>query len=464
MPVLSALRRFFLPGRQRLLVAFSGGPDSLCLAWGLQQIAAELRLEIFAIHVDHGLDADSPRRAAGAAALADRLGIALTSWRLESGPPPGESAEAWARRRRYRELDRLAEEHGADAVVTAHHADDQAETVLLRMLYGSGLEGLAAIRTTVDRERRRRVVRPLLGVRRELILKTLKTTGLEPVIDPTNAVLRTPRNRIRHQLLPRLGARDPVLVERLGALAEAAAAANRRCDQMLSAMLSVRRLAEEQQPGGGAELDRRAAEALPEPLIGTALAVLGRRAGARYPAGAPARQELLRQLRQSRRIGCDCGHGWRWEGDRESLRLIRPKPKPAKFAYTLAVPGEVGIPELDLRARLRRGKVASWMFRGRVDRAGLAVELSPGNRVVFRNRRPGDRIQPLGSTRRLRVKDLLIARKVPRARRDRLPMMVIDGTIAWIPGVTIDERFRLRREETAWIAEIEPLNDSTLEP
>jgi len=124
----------------------------------------------------------------------------------------------------------------------------------------------------------------------------------------------------------------------------------------------------------------------------------------------------------------------------------------------------VGIPELDLRARLRRGKVASWMFRGRVDRTGLAVELSAGNRVVIRNRRPGDRIQPLGGTRRLRVKDLLIARKVPRARRDRLPLMVIDGEIAWIPGITIDERFRLQGEKTTWIAEIEPLNDSTVEP
>lgn len=463
MPVLCALRRFFHPGRQRLLVAFSGGPDSLCLLWGLQRIAAELRLEILAAHVDHGLDSDSPRRAAGAAELAERLGIALAPSRLAGGPPTGESAEAWARRHRYRELDRLAGEHRADAVVTAHHAEDQAETVLLRMLYGSGIEGLAAIRATASREGCRPVVRPLLGIRRQLILATLQDTGLEPMIDPTNAVLRTPRNRIRHQLLPRLSAGDPLLVERLGALAKAAAAASRRSDRMLTTALSVRRLTEAQHPGGGAELDRRAAETLPEPLIGAALAVLGRRAGAPYPAGAPARQELLRQLRESRRVGCDCGHGWRFEGDRESLRLVRPKPKMAKFAYTLTIPGEVAIPELGLRARLRRGKVASWMFRGRVDRAGLAVELSPGNRVEIRNRRPGDRIQPLGSTERLRVKDLLIARKVPRARRDHLPLMVIDGTIAWIPGITIDERFRLRSEETAWIAEIEPLNDSTVE-
>ena len=429
----------------------------------MTRIAEELRLDVAAAHLDHSLDPDSGLRAAGAAELAARLGVPLISTRLAGGPPRGESTEAWARRRRYALLEEIARDRGADAVVTAHHADDQAETVLLRMLYGSGLEGLAAIRATAVREGRLPVERPLLGLRREDLLAALAAAGLEPLTDPTNADPRVPRNRVRHHLLPALAAADPAVAERLAALAAAAAAAGRRCDELLAAALDVRRLGGDP-VDGGADLDRGALEALPEPLPEIALALLARRAGAAYPAGAPARQELLRQLAGNRRIGCDCGRGWRFEADLERLRVVRAKPKTAEFAYTLAVPGEVGIPELDLRARLRPGRIASWMFRGRVDRAGLAAELSHRNRVVIRNRRPGDRIQPLGATERLRVKDLLIARKVPRDRRDRLPMMVIDGSIAWIPGITIDERYRLHRGETAWIAEIEPLNDSCVEP
>ena len=95
------------------------------------------------------------------------------------------------------------------------------------------------------------------------------------------------------------------------------------------------------------------------------------------------------------------------------------------------------------------------MFRGRADRAGLASSLPTGSRVEIRNRRPGDRIQPLGGKERLRLKDLLIARRVPRHLRDRLPLLVIDGVLAWVPGVTIDERFRLGDEKTTWIAEID---------
>ena len=95
------------------------------------------------------------------------------------------------------------------------------------------------------------------------------------------------------------------------------------------------------------------------------------------------------------------------------------------------------------------------MFRGRADRAGLASSLPAGSRVVVRNRRPGDRIQPLGGKERVRLKDLLIAHRVPRYRRDRLPLLEIDGNLAWIPGVTIDHRYRLGDETTTWIAEIE---------
>ena len=94
------------------------------------------------------------------------------------------------------------------------------------------------------------------------------------------------------------------------------------------------------------------------------------------------------------------------------------------------------------------------MLRGAPDRAGLALPLSAGARVEVRNRRPGDRIRPLGAPGGRRLKEVLIDHRVPRERRDRLPLLVVDGRIAWVPGVTIDEAFRLREGSPVWLAEV----------
>ena len=94
------------------------------------------------------------------------------------------------------------------------------------------------------------------------------------------------------------------------------------------------------------------------------------------------------------------------------------------------------------------------MFAGSPRRAGLALPLTEGDRVVVRNRRPGDRIHPLGAGGSRRLKAVLIDRRIPRQERQRLPLLCVGGRIAWIPGVTIDHRFRLNGEATAWVAEI----------
>ena len=458
-----ALRRFVrqtLPRDGLLLVAFSGGPDSTALLFGLTQAAAGGGLHLHAAHLDHGLDADSPRRARAARQLAAAMGIPITVERLRNRRAAGESAEDFARRHRYAFLGRLADRLDASYIATAHHADDQAETVLLRLLFGTGLAGLGAIRPVYGR-----VVRPLLGSRRAELRQALEGSGLEPVDDPTNTDLKTPRNLVRRRLLPHLEARDPETVDRLCRLADAARRARRKVERRIEPLLDLR------QPRGalghesrGIAVDRRALEDLPEPLLTTALALVHAHAGAPYPASSAARHELVRQLRAGLGVGCDCGDGWRWEGGTEGIRLTRGQSSPGKFAYNLDVPGSVDVTELNLSVRLTRGRVAPWMFGGRVRRAGLAVGELKNHTVVVRNRRPGDRIRPLGHSSRRRLKDLLIDRRVPRWERDRLPLLVIDDEIAWVPGVTIGESFRLDEKSPVWIAEIDDLQAQSVNP
>jgi tRNA(Ile)-lysidine synthase len=432
-----------------VVVAFSGGPDSTALLWGMSMLAPRLALRLFAAHLDHAMDAGSAARAAAAARLAARLGVPFVAARREI--LYGESREAAARRARYEFLEQVRQAAGARWVATAHHRDDQAETVLLRLLFGSGVEGLAGIRPVHGA-----VVRPLLEAPRAELAAALATAGLVPVDDPTNRDLAVPRNRVRHRLLPALHSADPTdpeLSSRLARLGTRAQAAGAALDRRLAGLLTA-----SAGPGGaGVAVGRAELERLPAELWPFALAWLHRRAGAPYPAGAAARAELLRQLGRPGRTACDCGRGWRWEARGGLLVLGRTtetrKPVP-DFTYTLEVPGELDVPEVSVRMRLCRRAVEPWMFRGSPYRAGLALPLAEGDRVTIRNRRPGDRIHPLGADGSRRLKEVLIDRRVPRPARERLPLLCVGERIAWVPGIAIEQRFRLAGHATAWVAEV----------
>ncbi len=448
-----------LAADDRVVVAFSGGADSTALLLGMSRLARRGGFHLIAAHLDHGMDAGSAGRAGAAARLAARLEVPAV---LERRPVlelrrPGESPEAAARRIRYGFLDEVRRQTGARYVTTAHHRDDQAETVLLRLAFGTGVAGLAGIRPVHGA-----VVRPLLGqpglpglpglpgATRAGLEAVVAAAGLVPVEDPTNRDLGAARNRVRHLLLPDLARTIPDLPARLAGLAERARRAGGALERRLDRLLQVETLPR------GVAVDLRALESLPPELLPWTLALLHRRAGAPYPAARAARTELLRQLGGPGRIACDCGDGWIWrrEDGRLTLRRREEDGGPPSFTYTLEVPGELEIPEVALRIRLTRQPVEPWMLAGSRLRAGLALPVAEGDRVTVRSRRPGDRVRPLGAGGSRKLKDVLIDRRVPRRERDRLPLLCVGGHIAWVPGVTIDQRFRLTGEPTAWVAEV----------
>jgi tRNA(Ile)-lysidine synthase len=445
-----------VPSGALLLVAYSGGPDSTALLWGLARLAPRRGLRLAAAHLDHDLDPGAARRAAGARSLAARLGVPLV---VERHPVAalrrrGESPEEAARRVRYDFLFGAAERWGAAAVLTAHHLDDQAETVLLRLLSGSGLEGLAGIRA-----RSGLLHRPLLNLPRAVLRAALESAGIAPLVDPTNWQLERPRNRLRWDLLPRWTARMPDLAARLGHLAAAAAVANAVVERALEPRLRT------SADGDGVRVDRAALASLPVALRSAAASLLHRRAGLAHPPSTRAIAELFRQLEHGRRVGCDAGGGWRWQARGADLRLGPPRIPAAPFAYTFAVPGECEIHELRARLRVRRAAFEPWMRQGDPRRAGLRLRLADGEVLTVRTRRPGDRLRALGAPGERRLKEVLIDRGVARAERDRLPLLCQGERILWVPGVTIAEDCRLRpeslepRDSDTWVAEIQPLED-----
>jgi tRNA(Ile)-lysidine synthase len=186
------LRALVGPDPGRLGIAFSGGPDSLAL---LLLAAAAFPGEVAAATVDHGLRAESAAEAELARRASSLVGVPHRTLRVEV--PRGASIQAQARQARYRALAKWAETQGIAILLTAHHADDQAETLLMRLLRGSGVGGLAGVRPSMLFEGRTPVCRPLLGWRRSELAAIVEGAGLAAVADPSNADPAYDRARLR---------------------------------------------------------------------------------------------------------------------------------------------------------------------------------------------------------------------------------------------------------------------------
>lgn len=198
-------RHEMLPPGRAVLVACSGGPDSICLLHSLHRLRRLLRVRLEVFHFDHRLHRVSREHAAYVRRQATRMRLPFHLREARDGPAGGESPEAWARLARYAALTEVATERGIERAAVAHTRDDQAETVLLGLIRGGGLEavaGMAPVATVPPLGLT--VVRPLLDVTRDEVEAFCRALRLRPREDPTNRDPRFLRNRVRHRALPRL--------------------------------------------------------------------------------------------------------------------------------------------------------------------------------------------------------------------------------------------------------------------
>jgi tRNA(Ile)-lysidine synthase len=203
-----------LTGGETVLVGVSGGADSVALLTTLHALAPTWRLHLRVLHVDHGLRPDSAVDAQFVRRLGERLGVPVDVAVVQLGPG---SVEAAARAARYTALETVADRVGATRIALGHTADDQAETVLMRLIEGAGMRGLAGIPAV-----RGRIVRPLIEARHRDAVAELEAAGVPWVEDPSNHDPKFFRNRVRHELLPLLAAAyEREIVSRLECVARA---------------------------------------------------------------------------------------------------------------------------------------------------------------------------------------------------------------------------------------------------
>jgi tRNA(Ile)-lysidine synthase len=440
-PVEAALRAMNVPQGSRLVVGVSGGPDSVALLDALWNLASERSWTISVGHINHGLRGeegnDDERFVVN---LAKELGFRCDVARVDTTAEARIrklSVEHAARELRYAALEAMRRDSNADLLLTAHTEDDQAETLLLRLLRGTGIVGLAGIYPV-----RGLIRRPLLGVTREEVVMYLQARGRGYRLDSSNLDPRYLRNRVRREVMPTLEHLHPGAAHRIAGTtnlvrpvsgylsAEAAAAidlmAVHRTDTAVTASLSVWRT-------------------LHEALRRETLRVLIAQAGARSDVSvahiAQAEDALLSSATCP--VTLPMGLAVSVRGSRLCFAFDVSRLPPVADSTVMRIPDEVNGPFGVLRAEaigsLSEGELNRLVAVCGPFHALCDAELL-GDELRIRGRQPGDRIRPVGRGGSRKVQDLFVDLKVPRAHRHRVAVIENASGIVWIPGYALDQR------------------------
>ena len=474
-----------------VVVGVSGGADSVALLHLLSRLREGWSIEVVAAHLDHGLRADSGDDAAFVAEISDRWEVPLKASTLPRHALAGSgNLEAVARRARYRFLAEVAAGYQADGrlveVAVGHTANDQAETVLMNLIRGSGLDGLAGMRPARplfadDRPVPNvRLVRPLLGAARDEIIQYLVQHGIPWREDPSNQDRSLVRNRLRHEVLPRLEEINPRVVASLCRTASLLAAEADRSDSharkaMLAARLGGGGTRGQEEPGLAADSCQTGPSGSADRQVFDlaafrGLSVADQRATLRAAgfclglSSASTSFDAIERLRQSLLEEARAGGPYTWVADVMltraasffSLHRAAATPFVADHPYLdcdwrarqwsrrLEIPGEIALTDWTLHCEL--------LERGDLPR-GWPARVSPWEAYISADRvqqlalaapQPGQRFAQLGlGGHGKRLSDYLTDRKVPRWFRSGWPVLLDGGEVVWVGGHQIADRVRI---------------------
>lgn len=440
----------------RVVVAVSGGPDSVALLVALDILSSELNFVLIVAHLNHGLRREANEEALFVDHLASTLGhpcevdcADVSEYSRESG----KSIEDAAREIRYAFLNRVAWKYCADKIALGHHRQDQAETVLMNMIRGSGPEGLKGMLPM----RERKYIRPLLFIDKDEIMDFLHERNMSYATDSSNDSILYLRNRVRHELLPTL--REDF---------------NARMDAGLSQMAEVMRLEDECMDQWvdktidrwGVSLQGESAlleindwlelhGALQNRIIKKVLlSFCPEKKGISF-AHVMAVRNLMLQGNPAGRISLP--YGLRAKREYRSLIISRAEPSHQEksagdtvpeFCYIPEIPGETYIAETGMTIKLSLGNQDinnPETFGLRHDIAFMDYDkiILP---LTIRSFRAGDRIQPIGMAGNKKIKSYFIDAKIPRFKRKDVPLLVDSQSVLWIGGWRLSEVVRITSE------------------
>ena len=458
------------PESGTIIVAVSGGADSLCLLHVLNRLCGsgpEARypaVRLHVAHLNHKLRGEaSYQDAAFIAQLADSWGLPVTIGEIDVpalARQEGRSLEDAARTARYRFLRDVAQ---GRLIAVAHHADDQVETLLLHWLRGEGLAGMVGMLP-----RQQDIIRPLLGVTHAETVAYCSQHALLPLEDTSNRDPRFLRNRVRHELLPLLESMNPGIHATLLRNTEVAHVDVAWIEAQVERYWSAVVLAEQEER---ITLDSAALLTLPLSLQRHLL----RRVTARLCAGqSPLElrhylliEELLRrEIAGTEEVTLQLPAQLQVTRNFTNLVFERLSSKEAEHIFSaldeaipLPVPGRVAVPgtpwiasaeivtepvaRLARQALQRQDWLSVWQFLPKTRYTVYIDADRAGPVLTVRTRRPGDRMRPLGMAREKKVQDMLVNEHIPGADRPYIPLFFSASHCVWLAGVQIDDRVRL---------------------
>ncbi len=442
-------------GDRGILVAVSGGPDSVFLLHVLSALSKRGKRtgELYAANLDHGIRGEESRLDSSfVVKLCSDWDIPLATESVDTreGKLPGESLEQAARRMRYDFLESTACMFEVDRVATGHTADDQAETLLLRIERGTGIEGARGVMASrpISRDSDVSLIRPILGIERREIMGYLRTHRILWRTDSTNEEIRYARNRIRLWLseLP-----DDAYARLRAALCSLAGYASRDWPRLQEKAVGILQDAASETEDG-IEVSVPSLNIEPKELSPYVVREMMRMAAGGLRRITSVHVQEVEKLLSGPSVGrVELPGGASVVREYDTLRIGRIVREPSTdMKLDLPIPGEVSLPNGSvISASIVDGDPGKEMEKsGNNVFVEYADAEEIGKSVTIRFREPGDKFRPLGGPGEKCLKAFFIDSKVPRSERDRVPLVVSGDRIVWVAGHRLDERFKLRPESS----------------
>ena len=454
-------RYHLLDKGDRLIVGVSGGMDSMVLLFLLNAFRQEFDLSLIVAHINHGLRPDeSEKEAELVLRESEKLGFPFEYEKFdvkEFQRAGGLSIQDAARRVRFHFFNSLLKKHSAQKIALGHHADDQVETLLLRLIRGSGLQGLKGMLPI----REGRVIHPLIEVWRKEIESFARERGIPHFLDSSNVKANYLRNRIRLSLIP-LIERDyqpkfkSVIIRTSALLKEEDDYLDKEAEEVFQKIIQEKKEAFSFRFSEYQSLHRTIQRRLIQKFIGK----IYHGEGIMEEGKGVAIEFIFKRLSQSSpSFLIELPHGISFEKryDRVFLRKEWVKPIPP-FEVELNRPGSIFVDDIGKKVIVEE-----------IDKGEIVADLKGSSTTAFlddrsllfplkmRNFRPGDRFQPLGVKGTQKLKKYFIDHKIPRFERPKIPLLVSGEMIVWIVGYRIDERVKVT-EKTRKVVKIEVID------
>lgn len=424
---------------EKVVVGVSGGADSIAMLYALNELI-EYGLELIVAHLNHGIRGDEAKRDADfVKETAKTLGLTFVYGEVDTvkyKEEQGLSLEDAARTLRYKFFDQVLSKHYATKLATAHTLDDQAETVLMRLIRGSGSKGLSGIPPISNN-----IIRPLIDNSRKEIEEFLRSKNVSWINDSTNESNEFLRNKIRHDLIPELETYNPQIKETLSRTADIL-----RSEEKFISSEALKHF-EETFSTNKSELIGNLAyyRNIDKPLRFTLLRLaIERIAGSLKNISSlhiTTADDFLLSDSVSGEI--EISEGVVIVKGYDTILVTKKSELEHEFKYSIQNPGKWGFPEFEVEVSIVKTDT--------LDENNESMAYFDPNTVSFpieaRNFQPGDRFSPLGMASSKKLQDYFTDIKLPQFLRSRVPIFISNGEIMWVGGIRIDDRFKVKEKK-----------------